>query len=95
MPLVTFHRNGQTYVQEIPENANLVVLAGIKKFPYLRYGCGMGRCTKCVSRILKGQEHLPEPNWKEQKMLGDKLQQGYRLTCQLFITHDIELEQDG
>lgn len=94
MPTITFHRNGQTHVQEVKKNANLVVLAGIRQFSDLKYGCGMGRCTKCTSKIIKGGEHLAPPNWKEQKMLGEKLKEGYRLTCQLFITHDLELEQN-
>ncbi|HEX8885780.1 MAG TPA: ferredoxin, partial [Noviherbaspirillum sp.] len=42
-----------------------------------------------------GGEHLPAPNWKEKKQLGDKLDQGYRLACQLWINHDIELSQDN
>ncbi|MFM1651850.1 2Fe-2S iron-sulfur cluster-binding protein [Brevibacillus sp. B_LB10_24] len=94
MPKITFHRGDFHHEQTVKDNANLVVLAGIKQFPGIKYGCGMGRCTKCVSKIIKGAEHLSEPNWKEVKMLGDKLQQGYRLTCQLFITADLELEQE-
>lgn len=95
MPIITFHRSGFTHVQEVKDNANLVVLAGTKKFPNVKYGCGMGRCTKCVSKIIKGGEHLAPPNWKEEKMLGEKLSLGYRLTCQLFITNDLELEQEN
>jgi ferredoxin len=94
MPLVRLHRDGKVYEQEVPQNSNLVVLAGIRKFPNLKYGCGMGKCTKCKSKILKGAEHLPPPNWKEEKMLGDKLQEGYRLMCQLYICEDIELLQE-
>lgn len=96
MPTVVLHRDGQTYQGEVGENTNLVVRAGIRQFPYpnLRYGCGMGKCAKCASRILKGGEHLPEPNWKEKKQLGDRLEQGYRLICQLWLNHDIELVQD-
>jgi len=96
VPIVVLHRNGQTYRDEVKENSNLVVRAGIRQFPYpnLRYRCGMGKCATCTSRILKGAEHLPPPNWKEKKMLGDRIEQGYRLTCQLWITHDIELIQE-
>lgn len=95
MPIITFHRSGFTHVQEVKDNANLVVLAGVKQFPNVKYGCGMGRCTKCVSKIIKGAEHLAPANWKEEKMLGEKLNHGYRLTCQLFITNDLELEQEN
>jgi len=37
---------------------------------------------------------LAEPNWKEKKRLGPGLDKGYRLICQLWISHDVELEQD-
>ncbi|MBN2982487.1 MULTISPECIES: 2Fe-2S iron-sulfur cluster-binding protein [Cohnella] len=94
MPAITLHHNGRIYRQEVEPNSNLVVLAGIRKFPNLKYGCGMGKCTKCAVRVLSGAEGLPEPNWKETKMLGDRLAGGYRLACQLFIAHDLEISQD-
>ena len=96
MITVTLHREGQTHVGEVKENSNLVVRAGIRQFPYphLRYECGMGKCAKCACRVLKGGEDLPPPNWKEKKQLGDLLDAGYRLLCQLWIQKDIELLQD-
>ena len=96
MPRIVIHRNGQAHVGEVKDNSNLVVRAGIKQFPYphLRYGCGMGKCAKCASRVIAGAQHLPPPNWKEEKLLGERLQEGYRLMCQLWIAHDLELEQD-
>ncbi len=39
--------------------------------------------------------HLPPPNWKEKKRLGPRIEQGYRLACQLWISHDIELSQEA
>ena len=79
----------------MPHGANLVVRAGIKAFPFphLSYGCGMGKCGKCACRVTGGAEHLPEPNWKEAKVLGDRLGGGFRLMCQLWLEHDIELAQ--
>jgi ferredoxin len=94
MPNIILHQNGETYQQEVGANSNLVVLAGIKKFPHLKYGCGMGKCTKCMVKVLSGNDKLPEPNWKENKMLGDKLQDGYRLACQLYISEDLEIVQE-
>jgi ferredoxin len=97
MPKVTFHKNGEVFEQEVRPNSNLVVKAGIKQFPYphLSYKCGMGKCATCACRVLSGAEHLPEPNWKERNQLGDRLEQGYRLVCQLWINQDIELAQDA
>jgi ferredoxin len=96
MPHIVLHKNGQVHAGEVKENSNLVVRAGIRQFPfpYLRYECGMGKCAKCACRILAGGEHLPPPNWKEKKQLGERLASGYRLTCQLWINQDLELAQD-
>jgi ferredoxin len=94
MPIAKLHKDGQVYEQEIAANSNMVVLAGIKKFPYLKYGCGMGKCTKCTIKVISGGDNLPEPTWKENKMLGEKLNDGFRLACQLYITDDIEFFQE-
>jgi ferredoxin len=96
MPRIVVHKNGQVHQGEVKENTNLVVRAGIRQFPYpnLSYGCGMGKCGKCTSRIIYGGEHLAEPNWKEKKILRERLELGYRLICQLWINHDLELTQD-
>jgi len=96
VPFVTVHKGGQVFRDEVADNTNLVVRAGIRKFPYpnFKYRCGMGKCATCTSLILKGGENLPEPNWKEKKLLGDRLAQGFRLACQLWISHDIELTQE-
>lgn len=97
MPTVVLTKGGETLRGEVPEKTNLVVKAGIKQFPHplMRYGCGMGRCAKCACRVVAGAADLPEANWKENRTLGtDRLAEGYRLMCQLWITHDIELVQD-
>lgn len=95
MPWVTFRKNGQIYREEVKANTNLVVRAGIRQFPFphLKYDCGMGKCARCACQVHAGAEQLPAPNWKEKKQLGARLEQGWRLTCQLWIEHDIDLEQ--
>ena len=96
MPSVTFRVGDQAFTEEVADNTNLVVRAGIKKFPFphLKYKCGMGKCGTCASRVLAGAEHLPAPNWKEEKVLGERLSQGWRLGCQLWLHQDLELTQD-
>lgn len=97
MPKIAIHKGGQVHEGEVKDNTNLVVRAGIKQFPYphLKYRCGMGQCGTCASRILKGGERLPPPNWKEEKILGERLKLGYRLCCQLWIQNDLELTQEN
>lgn len=94
MPHVKIHVDGEVVEQDVKDHANLVVLAGIRQLPKLKYGCGMGKCTKCACKVISGGEQLPPPNWKEEKMLGENLEDGIRLTCQLTITSDIEISQD-
>ena len=93
--IVTIHKAGEVFAGEVLPNSNLVVRAGVRKFPFphLSYGCGMGKCGKCACRILAGAEALPPPNWKEDKVLGERLDAGMRLMCQLWLSHDIALEQ--
>jgi ferredoxin len=96
MPTITIHKGGQAHTGEVRDGANLVVQAGIRQFPYphLRYRCGMGKCGTCACRVLAGGEHLPEPNWKEKKLLGDeRLAGGERLMCQLWLSRDLEISQ--
>ncbi|WP_111412941.1 2Fe-2S iron-sulfur cluster-binding protein [Billgrantia lactosivorans] len=97
MPMITIHKNGEIHEGEVQPNTNLVVRAGIRQFPYphLSYGCGMGKCAKCMCKVIKGGESLPAPNWKEKKMLGTHLEQGYRLACQLWVNEDLELAQNS
>ena len=97
MPRVTFTKNGEAFGDDVAVNTNLVVRAGIKRFPFphLDYGCGMGKCARCACRVISGSAELSPPNWKEKKRLGERIEAGYRLVCQLWITHDIELAQDS
>ena len=95
--IVTFEKAGERFAEELPPKTNLVVRAGIRKFPWphLRYGCGMGKCGKCACRVLAGAETLPAPNWKEERVLASRLEEGLRLACQLWLEHDLTLTQDG
>ncbi len=94
---VTVHKDGKVFTGEVKPDSNLVVRAGVKHFPFphLSYGCGMGKCGKCASRVIAGGEHLPAPSWKEEKVLGARIADGFRLCCQIWLTHDIDIEQNS
>ena len=96
MPVVTFRSGAQDFTEELADNTNLVVRAGVKKFPFphLKYKCGMGKCATCACRVLAGAEHLPAPNWKEEKILGARRAEGWRLACQLWLSQDLTLTPD-
>ncbi|MCS6892148.1 MAG: 2Fe-2S iron-sulfur cluster-binding protein [Rhodovarius sp.] len=93
---MTILAGGVSYSEALPDGSNLVVRAGVRKFPWphLKYKCGMGKCGTCASRVLAGAEHLPEPNWKEREKLGARLAEGWRLMCQLWPTHDLTITQE-
>ena len=95
MPVVTFHKGGAVYRGEVKAEANLVVQAGVRRFPFphLAFKCGMGTCGTCACRVLAGGEGLAAPNWKEERVLGARLAEGWRLCCQVWVTGDIELAQ--
>ena len=73
MPFVRVISENKIIEENVTENTNLVVQAGIKKFPYpyLKYKCGMGTCGTCASLIISGKNNLPEPTWKEVKVLKE------------------------
>ena len=95
MPLVKIIHGDEVFEQDVNENTNLVVQAGIKKypFPYLQYKCGMGTCGTCSSKIISGAENLSKPTWKEIKVLKEKLDLGYRLACQFRVFRNIVIKQ--
>ncbi len=85
------------FEQKVDLDSNLVVQAGIKKFPFphLKYKCGMGSCGTCASKIVSGGEGLIKPTWKEIKVLKDRLDLGYRLVCQFRVKHDLIIKQEN
>ena len=97
MPIVKIIHDNKVFEKKVEKNTNLVVQAGIKKFPfpYLRYRCGMGSCGTCASRVISGSEKLSEPTWKEIKILKERLDSGYRLVCQFRVVEDLEIKQDN
>ena len=85
------------FEQKVDLDSNLVVQAGIKKFPFphLKYKCGMGSCGTCASKIVSGGDGLIKPTWKEIKVLKDRLDLGYRLVCQFRVKHDLIIKQEN
>lgn len=51
---------------------------------------GNGRCRGCRVRLLKG--HLPTTAADEKLLSTDALDAGWRLSCQAFIQHDLNVE---
>ena len=61
MPFVRVISENKITEENVTKNTNLVVQAGIKKFPYpyLKYKCGMGTCGTCASLIIPRYLDVP------------------------------------
>ncbi len=54
---------------------------------------GQGQCSTCAVRVLKGGG---DPNQNELDVLGEEqIAKGWRLSCQITVTQDIEVEVPG
>ena len=86
------HKEHNIFESKVNSNVNLLVQAGIKKFPFphLKYKCGMGTCGTCCVKIISGHKNLENPTWKEIKILKDKIKLGYRLSCQIRVLLNLE-----
>jgi len=82
---------GQLFDVEIPKNENL--LDGVNdKGVAVKWDCKSGVCDTCKVRVLKGMENLSPPNDAEKSMLGDLVNQGYRLSCQVTASGPCEIQ---
>ena len=83
---------GQEYNVEIPKDENL--LDGVNdKGVAVKWDCKNGVCDTCQIRVLKGAENLSPVNDAEREMLGDKVDKGYRLCCQVTAHGPCEIQQ--
>lgn len=90
---ITVTLKGQTHHLEIPESETLLDGVLDKGLP-MKFNCKAGVCDECQIRVIKGMENLPPPNEAEHNMLGDKIKQGYRLSCQISAKGPVEFEQN-
>ncbi len=79
----------------VPTGTNLLKLIQEKGYDAkLPASCGgMGACSTCAVRVFKGGG---PPNTNEQDILGeDQLKDHWRLSCQINVTEDLEIEVPG
>jgi ferredoxin len=53
---------------------------------------GRGTCSTCSVRILSGGG---DPNANEKDLLKDQIEKNWRLSCQVLVTEDLEIEVPG
>ncbi|MFD2372131.1 2Fe-2S iron-sulfur cluster-binding protein [Brevibacillus sp. GCM10020057] len=89
MPSITFHTSGKTI--EVEKDANLL-RTSIRYEGAVPFKCGGGLCGTCRVQIVDGQENLSKVMKKEIDRLGsEKIEQGFRLACQTFVTGDVTI----
>ncbi|CAG7617684.1 2Fe-2S iron-sulfur cluster-binding protein [Paenibacillus allorhizosphaerae] len=89
MPSVTLQTSGKTI--EVANDTNLLRMS-IRYEGSVPYKCGGGLCGTCRVRIVEGNESVSKVMKKEIDRLGqDKIDQGYRLACQTFVTGDVTI----
>ncbi|WP_245583070.1 2Fe-2S iron-sulfur cluster-binding protein [Paenibacillus daejeonensis] len=89
VPTVTFQTSGKSI--EVEKESNLL-RTSIRYEGSVPYKCGGGLCGTCKVRIVEGQDNLSRIMKKEVARLGqEKLDEGYRLACQTFISGDVTI----
>jgi ferredoxin len=83
---------GKEFNVEIPKAENL--LDGVNdKGVEVKWDCKSGVCDTCKVLVTKGMENLSPPSDAEKNMLGDLIDQGYRLSCQVAANGPCEIKQ--
>lgn len=70
-----------------PTNGQTLLQMAMNQAVPLDYKCQKGTCGRCTVKIIEGESQLQNPNHLEQKMLGNQLQDGFRLACQSLISY--------
>ncbi|GAB7386373.1 2Fe-2S iron-sulfur cluster-binding protein [Bacillaceae bacterium] len=90
MPTITFLTNDNKQI-EVPEGSNLL-RTSMRYEGGIPFKCGGGLCGTCKVKIEEGLENVDKIKKHEQKHLSEeKLNEGYRLACQTFITGDVKV----
>ncbi|MFN8369704.1 MAG: 2Fe-2S iron-sulfur cluster-binding protein [Bacteriovoracaceae bacterium] len=79
----------------IEVNEGETLLSGLHnaQFPVKSSCGGVARCADCVVKVVKGEEHLDEIQFKEKTLLGNVFFiTKERLSCQTHLRGDISIE---
>jgi uncharacterized 2Fe-2S/4Fe-4S cluster protein (DUF4445 family) len=91
---IKIHYQTQTCEYSAPKGANLLHFLKQKQYQIDTPCNGRGLCGKCLVKF--GGSAIPEPTPEMEKILGaHAIAEGYRLSCQITIDHDLELYLDS
>lgn len=89
---VKITKGGKTYELTLYEGENLLDGA-LERGVELDYSCKQGKCDTCTVRVLEGRENLADPTDGERQVLGEQIEAGLRLSCQVIVKGPVEIAQ--
>ncbi|WP_432776519.1 2Fe-2S iron-sulfur cluster binding domain-containing protein [Brevibacillus gelatini] len=82
---VTVWANGKEHSILLTQGENLLMALVRSQLP-IDFFCTTGKCRTCMVRMNIPAGSAPPPSDTEQYRLGEDMQQGYRLACQVYVT---------
>lgn len=93
MPTIRFTTSDREVTFKDGDEVNLLRVA-IRNDVGIPFKCASGNCGTDRVRIESGNEHCVVPRRRERERLGELLDQGYRLACQLYVSGDVSVAWD-
>lgn len=84
---------GEEHELEV-DDGELMLDAALNRDVELDYSCREGMCDSCMVRILAGANNLSDPTTEEVDMLGEDVQKGFRLSCQVKLSGPVKILQE-
>lgn len=93
MPTIRFSTSDRDVTFPDGDEVNVLRVA-IRNEVGIPFKCASGNCGTDRIRIEQGAEHCVVARRRERERLGELLDQGYRLACQLYVNGDITVAWD-
>lgn len=85
--------DGEQHELEVNEG-EIMLDAALDRDVELDYSCRNGSCDSCLVRILAGINNISPPTQEEIDMLGEEIQKGFRLSCQVRVNGPVKFFQE-
>lgn len=83
---------GQEYTLDVAPGENMLD-AALDRDVALDFSCREGLCDSCAVRVLAGLENISPPTKAEYDMLGEDVNRGVRLACQVIVKGPVTIQQ--
>lgn len=93
MPTIRFSTSDRDVTFPEGDEVNVLRVA-LRNDVRIPFKCASGNCGTDRIRIESGAEHCVVARRRERERLGELLDQGYRLACQLYVSGDVTVAWD-